>query len=206
MQHLSDAQVSSTISDGIPGTGMPAFHAFKERQVRAVVDYLRSLQGKIEERTLPGDAKRGKEVFFGKGDCSSCHTISGKGGFLGPDLTGYGATGSAKAIREEIVKSPRIPSRGYRTAMLTTSAGDQFEGLIRNEDNFSLQLLTKDGSFHLLKKAELQNFEHLNSSLMPDNYRELLSNGELSDLVSYLMVTPPSRTTLPSRKNEDDAE
>jgi cytochrome c oxidase cbb3-type subunit III len=206
LQHLSDAQVSSTISNGVPGTGMPAFHAFKERQVRAVVDYLRSLQGKIEERTLPGDAKRGKEVFFGKGDCSSCHTISGKGGFLGPDLTGYGATGSAKAIREEIVKSPRIPSRGYRTAMLTTSAGDQFEGLIRNEDNFSLQLLTKDGSFHLLKKAELQNFEHLNSSLMPGNYRELLSNGELSDLVSYLMVTPPSRTAVPSRKNEDDVE
>ena len=90
--------------------------------------------------------------------------------------------------------------------MLTTSAGDQFEGLIRNEDNFSLQLLTKDGSFHFLKKAELQNFEHLNSSLMPDNYRELLSNGELSDLVSYLMVTPPSRTALLPRKNEDDAE
>src|ERR1700733_3844942 len=134
-KRLSDAQMFSTISNGVAGTGMPAFHAFKERRVRAVIEYLRSLQGKIEERTVPGDAKRGKEVFFGKGDCSSCHTISGKGGFLGPDLTAYGATGSATAIRDKIVKSPRVPSQGNRLAALTTASGDRIEGLVRNEDN-----------------------------------------------------------------------
>src|SRR6476620_26484 len=70
VRHLSDAQLSGIISDGIPGTGMPAFHYFDEKQVRAIVGYLRSLQGKLGARALPGDAKRGKEIFFGKGDCS----------------------------------------------------------------------------------------------------------------------------------------
>jgi len=205
-QHLSDAQLSRIISNGVSGTGMPAFHSLNERQVRAVVGYLRSLQGKVEGRTLPGDAKRGKEIFFGKGDCSTCHTISGKGGFLGPDLSDYGATASPKAIVEEIVRSPRLPSPGYRTAMLTTAKGDQFEGLVRNEDNFSVQLQTKDGCFHFLKKAELRTFEHRNGSLMPANYRELLSDGELNDLVSYLMVTSPTHKVLTPRKKEDDAE
>jgi len=206
VQHLSDAQISRIISNGVPGTGMPAFHSLNERQVRAVVGYLRSLQGKVEGRTLPGDAKRGKEIFFGKGGCSTCHTISGQGGFLGADLSDHGATASAQAILEEIVRSPRVPSPGYRTALLTTANGDQFEGVIRNEDNFSVQLQTEDGSFHFLTKTELRNFEHLNSSLMPGNYRELLSDGELNDLVSYLMATSATSKALTPRKKEDDAE
>ena len=205
-QHLADDQLSGIISNGIPGTGMPAFHGLNEGQVRALVGYVRSLQGKVEERTLPGDAKRGKELFFGKGDCSSCHTISGKGEFLGPDLTDHGATASANAIRDEIVRSPRAPSLGYRTAVLTTPSGDRLEGLIRNEDNFSVQLQTKDGRFHCLKKAELRNFEHLDSSLMPANYRELLDDSELNDLVSYLMATSATSKAVTPRKKEDDDE
>src|ERR1700726_1409699 len=87
IRHLSDAQLSDIVSNGVPGTGMPAFHSLSAQQTRAVVSYLRSLQGKTGAQTLPGNAPRGKEIFFGKGECSSCHTISGEGGFLGPDLS-----------------------------------------------------------------------------------------------------------------------
>jgi cytochrome c oxidase cbb3-type subunit 3 len=205
-QQLSDSQMSSIISIGIPETGMPAFHKLTEEQVRAVVGYVRALQGKGGMRDLPGDAKRGRDIFFGKGDCSSCHTISGKGGFLGPDLTEHESTASANAIRDEIVRSPRVPSSGYRMAVFTTPSGDRLEGLVRNEDNFSVQLQTKDGSFHLLKKAELRNFEHLDSSLMPTNYRELLNDSELNDLVSYLMATSASSKAVTPLKKEDEDE
>ena len=179
-----------------------------KRQTRAIVGYLRSLQGKAEARALPGDARRGKEIFFGKGECSSCHTISGEGGFLGPDLSDYGATASSKAIRDEIVRSPRVPPQGYRPAVLiTTAVGIGLEGMIRNEDNFSVQFQTKDGSFHFFQKSELRNLDRLESSLMPTNYRERLSPGELNDLVSYLMTASPnaSKATTP-RKKEDDTE
>src|SRR5579864_1930865 len=98
VRHLSDTQLSSIISNGVPGTGMPAFRSLSARQVRAVVDYLRSLQGKAESRTLPGDPKRGKYFFFAKCDCPTCHTISGHRGFLGPDLTEHAATSSADVI------------------------------------------------------------------------------------------------------------
>src|SRR5579859_2691818 len=87
VRHLTDAQLSGIISNGVPGTGMPAFHSLSEKQISTLVDYLRQLQGKSETRTLPGDAKRGRGIFFGKGECSGCHTISGEGGFLGPDLS-----------------------------------------------------------------------------------------------------------------------
>jgi len=205
-QHLSDAQLSSIISNGVPETGMPAFHSLNERQVRTVVGYLRSLQGQAEGSVLPGDPKRGKEIFFGKGDCSACHTISGQGGFLGPDLTEHGATSSADKIRDEIVRAPRVPPIGYRTAALTTDNGERLEGLVRNEDNFSVQLQTKDGSFHFFKKTDLQGFEHLNGSLMPADFRDRLSDGELNDLASYLMTTPAPDKAAPPRKKGDDDE
>jgi len=206
VRNLSDVELSSVISKGVPGTGMPAFRTFNERKLRALVGYLRSLQGKNEARAAHGDAARGKAVFFGKGNCSSCHTISGQGGFLGPDLTDYGATTSADGIREAVVRSPRVVTHGYRMAVATTANGDRLEGLVRNEDNFSIQLQTKEGSFHLLQKAELKGLEALDGSLMPANYRSQLTDAELNDLVSYLMKTPdPTKaSTLPRKK--DDVE
>jgi len=181
---------------------MPAFHSLSEKQVHFLVGYLRSLQGKNHIGAASGDPKHGKDIFFGKGDCSTCHTISGKGGFLGPDLTNHAATSSAPAIRDEIVKTPRAPAPGYRSAMLTTATGDKLEGLIRNEDNFSVQLQTKDGSFHFFKKAALQKIEYLDGSLMPSDYRERLTESELNDLASYLLTTPDATKVAVPRKDD----
>jgi len=205
VQHLSDAQVSEIISNGVPGTGMPAFHNLTAKQVASLVSYLRILQGRLAARTLPGDATRGKEIFVGKGECSTCHTILGEGGFLGPDLSAYGSTMSAKTIRDEIVKSDRIEAAGYRSAVLTTRDGDRLEGVIRNEDNFSVQLQTKDGSFHFFQKSDLRTVEPLGHSLMPTDYLQRLTPDELNDLVSYVMNGNPGQAQT-SHKKEDSTQ
>jgi cytochrome c oxidase cbb3-type subunit III len=187
VQHLTDAQISNVISNGVPGTGMPAFHALTAAQVRSVVSYLRLLQGRGAARQLPGNAERGKAVFSGKGECASCHVVAGEGGFLGPDLTGYGSEKSADEIQKALLNSARVIPVGYRAAAVTTRDGTRIEGLIRNEDNFSVQLQSEDGSFHFLQKADLQNFEYLNQSWMPSDYDKRLTGTELKDLISYLM-------------------
>jgi cytochrome c oxidase cbb3-type subunit III len=206
VQHLSDAQVSEIISNGVPGTGMPAFHSLSARQIGALVSYVRILQGKVEARTLPGDATRGKEIFFGKAECSTCHMVSGDGGFLGPDVSAYGSAMSAKVIRDEIVKSARIEAAGYRSAMLSTRGGDHLEGVIRNEDNFSIQLQTKDGSFHFFQKSDLQSVQPLGQSLMPTNYGQKLTPDELKDLVSYLMNGATAAQARTSHRPEDSTQ
>jgi cytochrome c oxidase cbb3-type subunit III len=205
VRQLSDTQVSNIISNGIPGTGMPAFHNLSAGQISSLVSYLRVLQGKTDARTGPGDASRGKEVFLGKGECSTCHMISGEGGFLGPDLSAYGASMSANAIRDEIVKPNRIAAPGHRPALLTTRDGSRLEGVIRNEDNFSVQFQTKDGTFHFFQKSDLQTVESTGQSLMPTNYGQRLSADELNDLVQYLMnggaasSRPPQTTEDPTQ-------
>jgi len=204
MQHLSDDQISSIISTGVPGTGMPAFRSLSPAQVHSLVGYLRVLQGRLAARALPGDAGRGKKIFFSKGECSNCHTISGEGGFLGPDLSAYGSAMSADAILKAIVNPVRISSAGYKSAVVTTRDGARMEGVIRNEDNFSVQLQTADGSFHFFQKYDVQSLEYLGRSLMPTNYGERLSRGELDDLTSYLMSAGSSSKAEPGSKNIED--
>lgn len=202
IQHFSDAELSGIISNGVPGTGMPAFHSLSQKEIQGLVGYLRSLQGKGEARALPGNPAHGKEIFFGKGECANCHTVAGHGGFLGPDLTNHAATSSPAAIRDEIVKSRRVPTIGYRRAALTTSNGERLEGLVRNEDNFSVQLQTRDGSFHFFNKSQLQKLEYTDGSLMPSDYGTRLSESELNDLASYLMTTPDKSKAPTARKDD----
>ena len=206
VQHLSDAQLSRIISNGILGTGMPAFRTLSEEKVSGIVSYLRVLQGKQVARVLPGDPAGGKEIFFGKGECSTCHTISGAGGFLGPDLSAYGAGESAKSIEDALLSRDRIVPAGYRLAVATTRDGTRLEGVVRNEDNFSVQLQAKDGSFHFLEKSDLQSLEYPNQPLMPTDYDARLSRAELNDLVSYLMTagSPPVKAHASKRAEDDD--
>ena len=184
---LSDSKFFAIISTGITGTGMPAFPELSGQRIRGVIHYLRILQGKEVTRNIPGDASRGKTIFFGKAGCSNCHTISGEGGFLGPDLSAYGFAASAKSIRDEIIKPNRAEPSGYRSAIVTPRDGTQLEGLLRNEDNFSLQLLTKDGEFRFYSKSDLRNLEYRGHSFMPTDYADRLSSSELDDLVSYII-------------------
>lgn len=207
MRRLSDAQILGLISEGIPGTGMPAFRTLNANQLRALVAYLRSLQGKFEASTPTGDLKHGKEIFFGKGECANCHTVSGEGGFMGPDLSGYGSTASAATIRDEVTKARKSPQQGYRPAVLTTTGGERLEGLIRNEDNFSLQFQTRDGIFHLFQKSELRSIERQESSLMPSDYAERLSASDLNDLVAYLISASANSSKAGTfHKKENDYE
>ncbi len=193
--NLTDAKLRSIIAKGIAGTSMPAFPELNQQQVRNIIGYLRSLQGRAGARDLPGDAVRGKTIFLGSAGCSNCHTLAGSGGFLGPDLSSYGANSSATAIREAITKRNRVEPAGYRSAVVTTGEGERLEGVIRNEDNFSIQLLAKDGAFHFFQRADLQKVESPGHSLMPSDYGDRLSATDLNDLVSYIIKSASSAST-----------
>jgi len=68
----------------------------------------------------------------------------------------------------------------------TTRGGEKYVGRIRNEDNFSLQLQTLDGTFFFVDKSDLEGLDST-QTLMHSDYGSTLSSGELNDVVSYLM-------------------
>jgi len=198
VQRLSDDQIFGVIENGIPGTGMPAFHVLESSDIKSVVAYLRTLQGTKKTAELPGDPDRGKAIFFGKAKCSSCHMVAGQGGFIASDLSGYARTHSVEETRSAITSPNPIRDRQSRTVTASTRDGKKYVGRIRNEDNFSLQLEGLDGTFHFLAKSDLKRLDFSPQSLMPSDFRSTLSPNELNDLISYLMTSAnPGESAIP---------
>jgi cytochrome c oxidase cbb3-type subunit III len=192
VQRLSSAALTRIVHDGVPGTGMPSFRLLGGSRIQAVVLYVRSLQGRGEAGRLPGNPEAGKGLFFGKAGCVECHMVAGVGGFIGSDLSNYAATESAQEIRDAILHPEAKADPAKKAVLVTTMSGEQLTGVARNEDNFSLQLQTLDGSFHLFTKTDLKSVEHQDRSLMPSDYGSRLSRVELNDIVSYMMSVAKS--------------
>src|SRR5581483_4091461 len=141
VQRMSDEQVFRVISDGVPDTGMPAFHSLSAIERRRIVRHLRMLQGRTKAGPVAaGNAEQGKAIFFGKAECSNCHMIEGRGGFLGSDLTAYARTKSAQEIRQAIVNPGADPDPRTKAITATTHDGRMVSGILRNHDNFSVQI------------------------------------------------------------------
>jgi cytochrome c oxidase cbb3-type subunit III len=196
VQRMSDAQILRIVSDGISGTGMPAFHSLSETERQAVVAYLRTLQGRSRIVAAPGNAVAGKALFSGKAGCSGCHMVGGEGGFLGSDLSSYARGKSVQQIRNAILNSGLEPDSRKKVATAVTRDNQTLSGVIRNQDNFSVQLQTRDGAFHLLQKSDLASLNIGPQSVMPSDYKQKLNATELDDLVSYLMNA--ARTVKPA--------
>lgn len=181
VQGLSDRQLFGIVHEGIANRGMPSFASLGEARLHGLVAYLRTLSGK-SKTVVPGDPAQGRAIFFGKGHCDTCHSIHGRGGFLGGDLTRLGQVRSPDEIRKEIMAPDA--TQGLITAV--TRAGQRLTGVLRNEDNFSVQLLSTDGVFHLLLKSQIVSWQPSGVALMPGDYGRRLSAAELQDLVRYL--------------------
>src|SRR5262249_5185092 len=95
----TDSDLLSGIRDGRPSKGMPAFAGYGEKQLLALLAYLRELQGSRRQMPLSGDPDRGRELFFGKARCSDCHMVAGLGGFFAAELTEVAAKKAAAEVR-----------------------------------------------------------------------------------------------------------
>ncbi|MGB9433907.1 MAG: c-type cytochrome [Candidatus Acidiferrum sp.] len=200
---LSDADLLEILRGGRPAAGMPPFDSLGNLKLKALLAYLRSLQGRGAVAALPGDPRNGKSLFFGKARCSQCHMVQGAGGFLGRDLSNYGTTLSAADIRSNILRSPNSSNKANKTAIITMRDSRKFTGVVRNEDNFSIQLQSLDGAFHFLTKSDVARVEFLPDPIMPSDYGTTLKPSELDDLVGYL-VTAARAGRIRNQADEDN--
>ncbi len=192
---LSEVELIKIVRDGT-SAGMPSFKQLGDAQITAVVRHLRTLQGKTgvsDADALPGNAIAGRALYFGKAECSRCHMVNtagvGQGGFMASDLTSYGVTHTAKAIRNAIVQPDTPLDPASRVVEVETKTGQKLMGVMRAEDNFNLTLQTEDGRYHFLTRSSLEEVDYKQYSLMPRDYGIRLTSKELDDLISFLIVT-----------------
>ena len=198
----SDSDMFQIISNGIPGTAMPANGTngqgvgMTDEEIWQIITYIRSQEVNSSAKTT-GDAAHGKALFYGDGNCSMCHMVEGKGGRMGPDLTGV----AGSRTREAMIESIRNPSRRlawglteatkefpqeYESVTAVTADGKQIKGVILNEDSFSVQMMDSSEHIHLLQKDKLKSFQKNRESAMPKYTTDVLSDREVEDIVAFL--------------------
>ena len=185
VRRLSDAEIRTILRNGRPNSGMPAFGPLGAAKLESLLTHLRSLQGLDRNRLASGDPNKGRELFFQKGGCAECHTIRGSGGFLGPDLSSYGAVTPFVEMRDQIAHHDQSPRA--RTVTVATRDGRSLTGIVRNEDNFSLQLQTLEGNFNFLDKSAVVSIDIRPTKNQSGAEQFTLNANEVEMVVSFLV-------------------
>ena len=179
-----DPSMFNVIAFGIPDTEMPG-HWFTDREIRQVVAFVRTL-GRLAPEKATGDVANGQKLYAGKGGCAACHTISGRGGAIGPDLTDIGARRSLAYLRESLVNPEAAVPDGFLEVQLVTKNGRRFTGVRLNEDAFSIQIRDLTGDFRSFFKTELAELNKQPGKSPMPSYTKVFSASELDDVVAYL--------------------
>jgi len=203
----TDADLFRTISNGVPGTVMPANGTngqgvgMTDEEIWQIIAYIRSIEIKAPARPA-GDGARGRQLFEVDANCSSCHMVNGKGGRLGPDLSDVATTRTAAALVESVrspnqrlawglTESTKEFAQEYRAATLVTADGKKVRGVTLNEDQFSIQVMDFGGQVHAYDKSELRSLTVTRESLMPVYDEKALSERDLNDILAYLLSLEP---------------
>lgn len=181
----TDLQLRNLIASGIPGAGMPPFK-LDDGELAGIVAYLRNMATFDAGSVAVGDAARGKALFEGKGGCTACHRVDGRGAGMAPDLGDVGSKRSPSALQNSVLdpNSAMIPIN--RPVRAVTKDRKVFNGRRLNEDTYTVQMMDDQGRLVSLVKADLREFTILIESPMPA-YKGKLSAGEVADLVAYLL-------------------
>jgi cytochrome c oxidase cbb3-type subunit III len=199
----TDAELFQVISNGIPGTVMPANGTngqgvgMTDEEIWQIITYIRSVEVKAPANAI-GDGAHGKQLFYGDANCSLCHMVEGRGGRVGPELTAVGESRTPAAIIDSIRNPSRRLAWGlseatkefpqeYEAVTVVTADGKEIRGVTLNEDNFSVQIMDASEQIHLLEKDQLRSFQKSRKSFMPVYTPDTLSDKDLDDVVAFLL-------------------
>jgi putative heme-binding domain-containing protein len=140
--------------------------------------------------TQGGDWEAGRALFFGEAKCSTCHTVRGEGGRVGPNLSNLVQINPESVMQDIVEPSARI-NPDHVSYIIETRAGDTLSGLVRQEGDRVIVSEAAD-KVTTIDKGEVKEIRPSKVSLMPEGYREL-GERKLRDLVTFLTVEKGKR-------------
>ncbi len=135
-----------------------------------------------------GDPAHGKKLFNdAKGiGCVKCHAVGGSESRAGPDLRGVGTKyPRAELMRSILEPSSRILS-GYELTTVITDAGQVFQGVVKLENDETIELIDVEGKTITISADEVDEIERSTLSMMPNGLKDGMSLQDFADIVAYL--------------------
>ena len=134
-----------------------------------------------------GDARRGRELFFGKkAMCSTCHSVESEGGRIGPDLSHVAAARSGPDLLEAVVFPSSSFARGYEPYLITLRSGEVYNGIIGRKTADALYRVNAERAEVRLGWSAIDTIEPGKTSIMPQGLDSLLGEQELADVLVFL--------------------
>jgi putative membrane-bound dehydrogenase-like protein len=144
---------------------------------------LPSLPELVERR---GNAQQGEIIYRTTGTCANCHQVGGQGKNVGPELSQIGDKLAREALYVSILDPSAGISHSYESYAALTTSGQQVVGLLVSQTEQEVILKDAEGIQRTIARDDLEEFQRLEKSIMPDNLHEALSADDLVNLVEYL--------------------
>jgi putative heme-binding domain-containing protein len=144
----------------------------------------------VEQKSRKPDFEQGK-LMYAAGRCSSCHTMRGEGGNIGPDLTQLGTRFSAKDMLESIIEPNKVVSDQYAATVLTMNDGSSILGRVTNENESTYFISQNPFAPEVIReipKPDVQGKKYSYISVMYPGLINGMNEEELKDLIAYLMA------------------
>jgi putative heme-binding domain-containing protein len=154
--------------------------------IRGQSEQQQALLRRYEPLLARGDAARGRQVFFGKASCASCHRVGREGQDVGPDLTRLGAIRAGRDILESVLLPSATFAQGYDTYLVQLKDGDSIAGGLRRETPEAILLRTASGAELRLARQDVVSLARSRLSMMPDGLLHILTDDEAADLLAFL--------------------
>lgn len=153
----------------------------------------------IEEWTAKLDGGISGEPNLGKGRelyamiCGACHIMYGKGGRIGPDLTGSNRH-DLSYLLENIIDPGAVVSSEYRMSIFEMKDGRIMTGVVaaENDNTVTLQQMAEET---VVEKSVIKKRSVAEVSMMPEGLLQPFSDEQVRDLIAYLRH--PGQVPLP---------
>jgi PQQ-dependent dehydrogenase (methanol/ethanol family) len=181
LRRRSALSLRNVIARGIPSAGMPGFD-LPSPTLDGLVNLVVSLNSSAAEANVPGDRAAGAEFFFGKGNCSSCHMVAGRGEPIGPDLSNVARDLTVDQIQDALLKPAANTTAGYGMVVIQLRDGGSIRGFARHRTGFGIVVQDLKGNFHPLATDRIERVVDEKSPMPPVQALP----AELENLVAYL--------------------
>ena len=112
--------------------------------------------------------------------------MNGQGGKVGPQLSFVGTSRTEAFLLESILNPKAVITSGYSSMLILTKKGKFITGVKRNEDDSSIDLMDKEGNALHIPKDEIKKYKAQKISIMPGNFKDILTKNEVRHLLAYL--------------------
>ncbi len=129
------------------------------------------------------------ERAYEKAGCAQCHRFEGRGGSVGPDLSGLAKRMNPLALLESILDPSRTIAEAYMTEQFSMSDGAVHLGQVQKETDTVVRLrsLSATSAPVTIPKALIESRKKLNLSNMPSGMVNTLTKKQILDLMAYLL-------------------